>query len=146
MTAAHISLNIGLDGNPYADAPDEAWPPLMLRTFGQARTGWRFEREGYSLEWDTPDRSRVTEPTAVVGFRYVCAGLRYAPTLAEALAMACDALCVLTCQDCVALVARVDGEKAGRGFLLGPRADAWGAFDPRRFEYPSHIQRALVRA
>ena len=38
-------------------------------------------------------------------------------------------------QDCIAMFWRGSGDDAGVGELIGPRADAWGAFDARFFHF-----------
>lgn len=106
-----IVLNIGLARN------DGKGNNRVVETLAQL--------EGYVLDDVRLVNSR-TEPTLVVEVALV--------NLAIA-AILCQRLSVALAQDCVACYSSDTGE----GSLHGPKADAWGPFDPTLFYLPNSL-------
>lgn len=111
-----VILNIGLDDS-------ESQPPSMTREQRLAMALGRLQR--YAAHGAVTMRlaQSDTEPTLVVQF--YCTLHAIGQIRSTVFELACE-----LGQEAIAVV--VDGD----GYLIGPAAESWGAFDPGRFIMP----------
>lgn len=113
-----IILNVGLHA---ATLKNEDGTPRLLNALSvQCEVARAFHAiKPFGLR--TRVAQSATEPTLVCSFEYPD------DTAADDIKLACEALCATCDQDAVAI--RCDET----GLILGPRAAAWGAFNPEHF-------------
>lgn len=117
----HLSVNIGLARN---DGGADNSPAHAEQTLRDALAAFGF---GMLYEAPVEVRQSATESTLVGYFILVHDG----QPQADALRKAINACSIELAQDCIAV--HIDG----KGELIGPKADAWGPFNPQYWLIPA---------
>lgn len=129
-----VTLNVGFENN---STFENLFDAEEIANYMVARLSRRAYDTGYrdntlvGVNIAQPGDTNATELTAVIQYSAEDVDeIRLASELKE--------LSALLGQDAIAVLIDDDeGDAVSRGFLTGPKADAWGPFDPSRFEIGS---------
>lgn len=126
-----VTLNVGLENNAAFVAAPEQIASLMAAIMRVTPDFGYRDDTLVAVMIAEPGDTNATELTTVIQYS--------AEDVDEIrLASVLDKLCAVTTQEAIAaLVDDDEGNAPSRAFLVGPKADAWGPFDPSRFEIGS---------